>query len=246
MPHMSNRIPNLAARLAAELTGTFWLVLGGCGSAVLAAAGPAHGSSTVGVALAFGLALVTMGYALGPVSGCHLNPAVSLALTVAGRLAPRELLSYVMAQVLGAVLGALALYLIASGSTQLDLLQGGFATNGYGEHSPGHFTLAACFLCEALLTGGFVLVILGAGSARAPRGFAPLAAGLALTLAHLVAIPVTGTSVNPARSTGVALFASGEALQQLWLFWVAPVLGALVAALGYRALFARAGARLPT
>jgi aquaporin Z len=229
---------NLVRRLAAEMIGSFWLVLGGCGSAVLASAYPGHGAGYVGVALAFGLTVLTMAYAIGPISGCHLNPAVTLGMTVAGRFPARELLSYVMAQVLGAILGAGVLYVIAIGSIDVNLMNGNFATNGYGEHSPGHFTLTACFVCEAVLTGGFVLVILGATDKEAPRALAPLAIGLCLTLIHLISIPVTNTSVNPARSTGVALFASGDEIQQLWLFWAAPALGAIVGALVYRFLSA--------
>jgi aquaporin Z len=220
--------------LAAETFGTFWLVLGGCGSAVLAAAYPQLGIGFAGVALAFGLTVLTMAYAIGPVSGAHLNPAVTFGLAVAGRFAPQQVIPYVLAQLLGASLGALAVLTIASGKPGFDVLASGLATNGYGEHSPGHYTLQAAFLCEAILTAGFVGVILGATHERAPAGFAPIAIGLCLTLIHLISIPVTNTSVNPARSSGPAFIEGGEALSQLWLFWAAPLAGALVAGLVYR------------
>ncbi|MEI6003165.1 aquaporin Z [Paraburkholderia bengalensis] len=228
---------NLSKRLAAELFGTFWLVLGGCGSAVLAAnfAGPVHGLGIgfVGVSLAFGLTVLTMAYAIGHVSGCHLNPAVSVGLTVAGRFPARDLLPYVVAQVLGAVLGAYVLSVIASGNPDFHLVANGFASNGYGERSPGHYALPAAFVCETVMTAFFLFVILGATDWRAPAGFAPIAIGLCLTLIHLISIPVTNTSVNPARSTGPALFVGGAAVDQLWLFWVAPVLGAVIAGIVY-------------
>ncbi|AMV44110.1 aquaporin Z [Paraburkholderia caribensis] len=231
---------NLSRRLAAELFGTFWLVLGGCGSAVLAAnfAGPVHGLGIgfVGVSLAFGLTVLTMAYAIGHISGCHLNPAVSVGLAVAGRFAARDLVPYIVAQVLGAVLGAYVLSVIASGNPDFHLVAGGFASNGYGDRSPGHFALPAAFVCETVMTAFFLFVILGATDKRAPAGFAPIAIGLCLTLIHLISIPVTNTSVNPARSTGPALFVGGAAVDQLWLFWVAPILGAVIAAIVYPAV----------
>ncbi|MGU8077145.1 aquaporin Z [Burkholderia pyrrocinia] len=224
---------DLLKRLLAEILGTFWLVLGGCGAAVLAAAYPNLGIGFAGVALAFGLTVLTMAYAIGHISGCHLNPAVSVGLVVARRFPLHELMPYVLAQVLGAALGASALYLIASGKPGFDVVASGFATNGFGERSPGQYSLFAAFLCEAVLTGFFLFVILGATDKRAPAGFAPIAIGLCLTLIHLISIPVTNTSVNPARSTGPALWVGGEALDQLWLFWVAPILGAVVAGVLY-------------
>lgn len=220
-------------KLTAEFIGTFWLVFGGCGSAVLAAAFPEVGIGLVGVSLAFGLTVVTMAYAIGHVSGCHLNPAVSFGLFVGGRFSAGELIPYVIAQVAGAILGAFVLYLIASGATGFSL-DGGFASNGYGEHSPGGYGLTAALICEIVMTAMFLFIIMGATSGRAPAGFAPLAIGLGLALIHLVSIPVTNTSVNPARSTGPALFVGGWALQQLWLFWVAPLVGAAIGALAYR------------
>jgi aquaporin Z len=231
---------SLSKRLIAELFGTFWLVLGGCGSAVLAAsfAGPEQGLGIgfVGVSLAFGLTVLTMAYAIGHVSGCHLNPAVSIGLATAGRFPVRDVVPYIVAQLAGAILGAFVLSLIASGKPGFDLVASGFASNGYGERSPGHYTMAAAFICEAVLTGFFLFVILGATDKRAPAGFAPIAIGLCLTLIHLVSIPVTNTSVNPARSTGPALFAGGAAVDQLWLFWLAPIVGAIVAGLVYPAI----------
>jgi aquaporin Z len=228
---------NLSKRLAAELFGTFWLVLGGCGSAVLAPnfAGPVHGLGIgfVGVSFAFGLTVLTMAYAIGHVSGCHLNPAVSVGLTVAGRFPARDLVPYVVAQVLGAVLGAYVLSVIASGNPDFHLVAGGFASNGYGDRSPGHYALPAAFVCETVMTAFFLFVILGATDKRAPAGFAPIAIGLCLTLIHLISIPVTNTSVNPARSTGPALFVGGAAVDQLWLFWVAPIVGAVIAGIVY-------------
>lgn len=227
---------SLSKALAAECLGTFWLVLGGCGSAVLAAAFPGLGIGFAGVALAFGLTVLTMAYAVGHVSGGHFNPAVSLGLWVAGRLPTARLLPYALAQLAGAALAGVALYAIATGKAGVAL--GGFASNGYGEHSPGGYGLAAAALTEVLLTAVFLIVILGATSERAPAGFAPIAIGLALTLIHLISIPVTNTSVNPARSFGVALFAEPWALQQLWLFIVAPLGGAVLGALVHRSLLA--------
>jgi aquaporin Z len=225
----------LPQRLAAELLGTFWLVLGGCGSAVLAASFPNVGIGLLGVALAFGLTVLTMAYAIGHVSGCHLNPAVSLGLVVGGRFPASELVPYWIAQVLGAALGAAVLYTIANGQPGFGVAAG-FAANGYGEHSPGGYSLAAGFAAEVTLTFFFLLVILGATDPRAPAGFGGLAIGLALTLIHLISIPVTNTSVNPARSTGPALFVGGWAIAQLWLFWLAPLLGGAVGGVVYRAL----------
>lgn len=215
----------LSKRLGAEFLGTFWLVLGGCGSAVLAAAFPGLGIGLHGVSVAFGLTVLTMAFAIGPISGCHLNPAVSLGLAVGGRFAWKEVGPYWVAQVLGSVAAAVVLYLIASGKP--GFAPGGFASNGYGAHSPGGYGLGAAFLCEVVMTCFFLVVILGATSRKAAPGFAPIAIGLCLTLIHLVSIPVTNTSVNPARSTGVAFFSEGGwALGQLWLFWVAPLIGA--------------------
>jgi len=228
---------SLARRAAAEFMGTFWLVLGGCGSAVLAAAFPHVGIGLLGVALAFGLTVLTMAYAIGHVSGCHLNPAVSFGLTVAGRLKAADLPAYVVAQLLGAILAAFVLYLIASGKAGFDL-SGGLAANGYGEHSPGGYSLGVGLLTEVIMTFMFLMVILGSTHGLAPAGFAPLAIGLCLTLIHLISIPVTNTSVNPARSTGPALVVGGWALAQLWAFWLAPLFGAGLAGLVYRALFA--------
>jgi aquaporin Z len=220
-------------KLLAEFIGTFWLVLGGCGSAVLAAAFPALGIGFAGVALAFGLTVLTGAYALGPISGAHFNPAVSIGLWAGGRFPGGELLGYIVAQVIGAVAAAGVLYLIATGKAGFDV-SAGFASNGYGEHSPGGYSLTAALICEFTLTFMFLLVILGATHARAPVGFAGIAIGLALTLIHLISIPVTNTSVNPARSTGPAIFAGGWALAQLWAFWLAPIAGALVAGWVYR------------
>lgn len=223
-------------RATAELVGTFWLVFGGCGSAVLAAAFPELGIGFLGVALAFGLSVLTMAYSVGHISGSHFNPAVTIGLFVGGRFPARDILPYVIAQVLGAVLAAWILYLIASGQPTYNLGTDGLATNGYGEGSPGQYSLLSGFLIEVILTLGFLLIILGSTDTRAPAGFAPIAIGLALTLIHLISIPVTNTSVNPARSTGPALIAGGLALQQLWLFWVAPILGAVLAGALYRAI----------
>lgn len=219
----------------AEFLGTFWLVLGGCGSAVLAAAFPEVGIGLLGVALAFGLTVLTMAYAIGPISGCHLNPAVSLGLWAGGRFAANKLLPYMASQVLGAVAAGAVLYVIASGAAGFDVASG-FAANGYGEHSPGQYSLIAALVTEVVMTMFFVLVILGATDRRAPAGFAPIPIGLALTLIHLISIPVTNTSVNPARSTGVALFVGAWAVSQLWLFWLAPMVGALCGAAAYRAI----------
>ncbi|MEM7379396.1 MAG: aquaporin Z [Pseudomonadota bacterium] len=219
----------------AECVGTFWLVLGGCGSAVLAAAFPDVGIGLLGVSLAFGLTVMTMAYAIGHVSGCHLNPAVSIGLVVGGRFPASQLAPYIGAQVVGGVLGAAVLYLIASGASGFDLA-GGFASNGYGEHSPGGYGLMAALVCEVVMTAMFLFIIMGATDGRAPAGFAPIAIGLGLTLIHLISIPVTNTSVNPARSTGVALFAGDWAITQLWLFWVAPIVGAAIGAFVYRSL----------
>ena len=223
----------LSKRLAAEFLGTFWLVLGGCGSAVLAAAFPNVGIGLLGVALAFGLTVLTMAFAIGHISGCHLNPAVSFGLVVGGRFKAAELLPYIIVQVLGAILAAALLYFIASGKAGFDL-SGGLASNGYAEHSPGGYSLASALVTEVVMTFMFLIVILGATDARAPQGFAPLAIGLCLTLIHLISIPVTNTSVNPARSTGPALIVGGWAIAQLWLFWVAPLIGAGLAGAVYR------------
>src|SRR5664280_1325542 len=222
----------LSNRAAAEFIGTFWLVLGGCGSAVLAAAFPQVGICLMGVAFAFGLTVLTMAYAFGHVSGCHLNPAVSLGLVVGGRFRAGDLLPYAVAQVAGAVAGAAVLYLIASGKAGFDL-KGGFASNGFGEHSPGGYSLTAALVCEFVMTFLFLIIIPGATDQRAPSGFAPIAIGLGLTLIHLISIPVTNTSVNLARSTGLAFFNGNGAPAQLWLFWVAPIIGAAIAGATY-------------
>jgi aquaporin Z len=218
--------------LFAEFLGTFWLVLGGCGAAVLAAAFPGLGIGLLGVSCAFGLTVITMAYAIGHISGCHLNPAVSIGLWAAGRFNANKLLPYIAAQVLGAIAAGGILYIIASGKIGFDVTAG-FATNGYGHHSPGGYSLVSAFVTEVVMTGMFLTIILGATDERAPKGFAPIAIGLALALIHLISIPVTNTSVNPARSTGVALFACGAAIQQLWLFWVAPIIGAILGAGAY-------------
>ncbi len=224
---------SLTKRGVAEFIGTFWLVLGGCGAAVLAAAFPDVGIGLLGVAFAFGLTVLTMAFAIGHVSGCHLNPAVSVGLAVGGRFKASELPHYIVAQVLGAIAAAAVLYLIASGKAGFEL-SGGLASNGYGEHSPGGYSLVSCFVTEVVMTFMFLLIILGSTDRRAPAGFAPIAIGLGLTLIHLISIPVTNTSVNPARSTGPALLVGGWALAQLWLFWLAPLLGATLAGLVYR------------
>ncbi|OOV91122.1 aquaporin Z [Pseudomonas sp. MF4836] len=223
---------SLFKRSVTELLGTFWLVLGGCGSAVLAASSPL-GIGVLGVALAFGLTVLTMAFAIGHISGCHLNPAVSVGLVVGGRFPARELPAYVVAQVIGGIVAAALIYYIASGKPGFEL-SSGLASNGYGAHSPGGYSMAAGFVCEVVMTLMFVVIILGATDKRVPAGFAPIAIGLALTLIHLISIPVTNTSVNPARSTGPALIVGGWAIQQLWMFWVAPILGALIGGGLYR------------
>ena len=220
-------------KYSAEFFGTFWLVLGGCGSAVLAAAFPELGIGLLGVSLAFGLTVVTMAYAIGHISGCHLNPAVSIGLWAGGRFAAKELLPYIISQVLGGLAAGAVLYLIASGKAGFEL-SAGFATNGYAEHSPAQYSLLAALVCEVVMTMMFLVVILGSTDKRAPQGMAPLAIGLCLTLIHLISIPVTNTSVNPARSTGVALFVGDWAVMQLWLFWLAPIVGAVLGAGVYK------------
>ncbi len=222
----------LSKKMCAEFIGTFWLVLGGCGSAVLAASFPNVGIGLLGVSLAFGLTVLTMAFAIGHISGCHLNPAVSLGLWSGGRFSTSELAPYIIAQVVGGIAGAAVLYIIATGQAGFEV--GGFASNGYGEHSPGGYGLIAALVTEVVMTFMFLLIILGATDKRAPQGFAPIAIGLGLTLIHLISIPVTNTSVNPARSTGVALFAGGWAVSQLWMFWVAPIVGAILAGVAYR------------
>ncbi|MFG6428375.1 aquaporin Z [Roseateles sp. LYH14W] len=222
-------------KLAAESIGTFWLVLGGCGSAVLAAAFPQVGIGLHGVSLAFGLTVLTMAFAIGHISGCHLNPAVSVGLWAGGRFPAKELLPYIVAQVAGGIAAGAVLYVIASGAPGFDVSKG-FASNGYGAHSPGGYSLTAALVTEVVMTAFFLLIILGATDRRAPAGFAPIAIGLALTLIHLISIPVTNTSVNPARSTGAALFVGGWAVEQLWLFWVAPIIGAVLGAAMYRVI----------
>ena len=220
-------------KYAAEFVGTFWLVLGGCGSAVLAAGVPDVGIGWLGVSLAFGLTVLTMAFAIGHISGCHLNPAVSIGLCVGGRFPASQLGPYIVAQVLGGIVAGGVLYLIASGQEGFSL-EGGFASNGYGDHSPGGYSLMAGLVTEIVMTAMFLVIILGATDKRAPAGLAPIAIGLGLTLIHLISIPVTNTSVNPARSTGVAVFAGGWALSQLWLFWVAPIIGGAIGACVYR------------
>jgi aquaporin Z len=224
---------SLRKKAVAEFFGTFWLVFGGCGSAVLAAAFPNLGIGFIGVALAFGLTVLTMAYAIGHISGCHLNPAVSFGLLAGKRFSAGDLIAYLFAQLLGGMAGAGVLYLIASGKAGFDLA-GGFASNGYGAHSPGGYSIGAAFLAEVVLTFAFLFIIMGATDKRAPSGFAPIAIGLGLTLIHLIGIPVTNLSVNPARSTGPAVFVGGWALQQLWLFWVAPILGGILGGGAYR------------
>jgi aquaporin Z len=225
----------MSKKLTVEFIGTFWLVLGGCGSAVLAAAFPDVGIGLLGVSFAFGLTVLTMAFAIGHISGCHLNPAVSVGLWAGGRFSASELLPYIIIQVAGAIAGAGVVYLIASGKAGFEL-SSGLASNGYGEHSPGGYSLASCLIAEIVMTFMFLMIILGATDKRAPRGFAPIAIGLGLTLIHLISIPVTNTSVNPARSTGPALFVGDWATAQLWLFWVAPIIGALIAGIVYRFL----------
>jgi aquaporin Z len=222
-----------AKKYTAEAIGTFWLTFAGCGSAVLAAAFPQVGIGLLGVSFAFGLSVVTMAFAIGHISGCHLNPAVTVGLAAGGRFPAGQVVPYIIAQVIGAVLGAGLLYVIASGKAGFDLA-GGFASNGYGDHSPGKYSLLAGFVCEVAMTAMFLFVIMGATHGKAPAGFAPLAIGLALVMIHLVSIPVTNTSVNPARSTGPALFVGGWAIQQLWLFWVAPIIGGIIGGVVYR------------
>ena len=226
----------LGKRATAEFLGTLWLVLGGCGSAVLAAVFKDVGIGLLGVSLAFGLTLLTMAFAIGPISGCHINPAVTVGLVAAKRFPASELVPYVVAQVLGGIAGAGILYLIATGRPEFQV-SAGFAANGYGEHSPGGYSLGAALVCELVMTFFFLLVIVGATDKRAPAGFAGIPIGLVLTLIHLISIPVTNTSVNPARSTGPAIFVGGWALSQLWLFWVAPIVGAAVAGMTYRSFF---------
>jgi aquaporin Z len=226
----------LTKRTLAEFFGTFWLVFGGCGAAVLAAGFPTLGIGFAGVALAFGLTVLTMAFAIGHISGCHLNPAISLGLVVGKRFPASDFLPYVLAQVAGAIAAAGVLYVIASGSPAFNV-HAGFASNGYGPHSPGGYSVLACFVAEVVLTMFFLIVIMGATDARAPKGFAPIAIGLCLTLIHLIGIPVTNVSVNPARSTGPAIFAGGWALQQLWMFWLAPLIGGLLGGGLYRTLF---------
>ena len=229
-------MPSLPRRFGAEFFGTFWLVFGGCGSAVLAAAFPGLGIGFVGVALAFGLTVMTMAFAIGHISGCHLNPAVTVGLVAGRRFPASELVAYVIAQLLGATCGSGVLFVIARGKAGFDL-SGGFASNGYGAHSPGGYSMLSCFVAEVVLTLFFLFIIMGSTDRRAPQGFAPIAIGLGLTLIHLVGIPVTNLSVNPARSTGPAIFVGGWALAQLWLFWVAPILGGLIGGLAYNSLF---------
>jgi len=224
---------SLTKKLAAEFMGTFWLVLGGCGSAVLAAAFPEVGIGLLGVAFAFGLTVLTMAFAIGHISGCHLNPAVSFGLWSGGRFSTAELGPYIVAQVMGGLAGAAVLYVIATGQAGFDVTAG-FASNGYGEHSPGGYSLTAALVTEIVMTFMFLIIILGATDKRAPQGLAPIAIGLGLTLIHLISIPVTNTSVNPARSTGVAIFQGDWAISQLWLFWVAPIVGAILAGIIYR------------
>jgi aquaporin Z len=233
---------SLTRRSIAELLGTFWLVFGGCGSAVLAAAFPQLGIGFLGVALAFGLTLLTMAFAIGHISGCHINPAVTVGLVVGKRFPASEMLPYIVAQVLGGIAGSGALWIIASGKTGFDL-SNGFASNGYGAHSPGGYNLTACLTAEVILTFMFLVIILGATDKRAPQGFAPIAIGLGLTLIHLIGIPVTNLSVNPARSTGPAVFVGGWAIEQLWLFWVAPLIGAAIAGVVYPAIAGESGER---
>jgi aquaporin Z len=222
-------------KYTAEAIGTFWLTFGGCGSAVIAAAFPQVGIGLLGVALAFGLTVLTMAYAIGHVSGCHLNPAVTVGLAAGGRFPANEIVPYVIAQVVGAIVGAGVLYLIASGAPGFDVAKG-FAANGYGDHSPGHYSLLSGLVAEVVLTMMFLFVIMGATHGKAPAGFAPIAIGLCLTLIHLISIPITNTSVNPARSTGPALFVGGWALAQLWLFWIAPLIGGALGGFIYRSL----------
>ncbi|HJU27247.1 MAG TPA: aquaporin Z [Rhodanobacteraceae bacterium] len=228
---------NLGKRCTAEFFGTFWLVMGGCGSAVLAAAYPELGIGFAGVALAFGLTLLTMCYAIGHISGCHINPAVTCGLAAGGRFPLKEVIPYIVAQVIGGIAAGAVLYLIASGKPGFDASASGFASNGYGDHSPSGYSMQAAAVCELVMTGFFIFIIMGATHKRAPVGFAGIAIGLALTLIHLISIPVTNTSVNPARSTGVALFQGDWALHQLWFFWIMPILGGIIGGLIYRYLW---------
>ena len=223
-------------KYGAEFLGTFWLVLGGCGSAVMAAAFPDVGIGLLGVSLAFGLTVLTMAFAIGHISGCHLNPAISIGLCVGGRFPARQVGPYIVAQVLGAIAAGGVLYVIASGQPGFDAAASGFASNGFGEHSPGGYSMVAALVCEVVMTAMFLLVIMGATDERAPAGFAPIAIGLCLTLIHLISIPVTNTSVNPARSTGVAIYQGGWALGQLWLFWIAPIIGGAIGAVLYKVI----------
>ncbi|WP_200894971.1 aquaporin Z [Methanosarcina sp. 1.H.T.1A.1] len=234
---------NLIHRFSAELIGTFWLVLGGCGSAVLAAGFPELGIGFAGVALAFGLTVLTMAFAIGHISGCHLNPAVTIGLFTGGRFPAKDIVPYIIAQLAGAIIAAFVLSVIASGQPGFNLVESGFAANGYGEHSPGGYSLSSALVCEFVMTFMFLFIILGSTDDRAPQGFAPIAIGLGLTLIHLISIPVTNTSVNPARSTSQALFVGGWAIQQLWLFWVAPIIGAILAGIAYRAVGSNAGSK---
>ncbi|WP_060982254.1 aquaporin Z [Vibrio splendidus] len=220
----------------AEMFGTFWLVLGGCGSAVLAAAFPDVGIGLLGVSLAFGLTVLTMAFAIGHISGCHLNPAVTIGLWSGGRFDGKDVAPYIIAQVIGGIIAGGVLFVIASGQAGFDAVSSGFASNGYGEHSPGGYSLTAALVCEVVMTMVFLFVIMGATDSKAPAGFAPIAIGLCLTLIHLISIPVTNTSVNPARSTGVAVFVGDWAVSQLWLFWVAPIVGAVIGAMIYKAV----------
>ena len=226
-------------KYVAEAIGTFWLTFAGCGSAVIAAGFPQVGIGLLGVALTFGLSVVTMAYAIGHISGAHLNPAVTVGLAAGGRFPAGQVLPYIVAQVIGAIVASAVLYMIASGAAGFDLAKG-FASNGYGEHSPGHYNLVACLISEVVMTMVFLFIIMGSTHGKAPAGFAPLAIGLTLTMIHLVSIPVTNTSVNPARSTGPALFVGGWAVEQLWLFWLAPIIGAAIAGIAYPALFGEA------
>ncbi len=236
---------NLAHRFLAEFIGTFVLVLGGCGSAVLAAGFPVLGIGFVGVALAFGLTVLTMAYAIGHISGCHLNPAVTVGLFVGGRFSAKDIVPYIVAQLAGAIFAAFVLSLIASGKPGFNLVESGFAANGFGEHSPGGYSMFAALVCELVMTFIFLFIIFGSTDRRAPSGFAPIAIGLGLTLIHLISIPVTNTSVNPARSTSQALFVGGWAIQQLWLFWIAPLIGAILAGIVYRAVGSDTEPELP-
>lgn len=223
-------------RYIAEMFGTFWLVLGGCGSAVLAAAFPDVGIGLLGVSLAFGLTVLTMAFAIGHISGCHLNPAVTIGLWTGGRFDAKDVVPYIIAQVLGGIIAGGVLFVIASGQAGFDAVSSGFASNGFGEHSPGGYSLTAALVCEVVMTMVFLFVIMGATDSKAPAGFAPIAIGLCLTLIHLISIPVTNTSVNPARSTGVAVFVGDWAVSQLWLFWVAPIIGTVIGAVIYKAV----------